>query len=116
MNILNKTNFCNVINELKRSEEFVDKLNSLFSEFQREDSVYNTGLEGVVVELLETMFDDNDTNWISYWIWEENFGETYSEGDGMIVPLRTAEELYDFPIKNMEEKQHESIKTNNRTD
>ena len=107
MSILSKTDFRKIINELKRNEEFIDKLNDLFSDFQRDDSVYSTGLETTVVKLLETMFNDDSTHWIAYWIWECNFGEDYNEGDvteedGTNIPLKTTEELYDFLIKNME--------------
>ena len=71
--------------------------------------IYSTGLEDIVVELLETLFEDKESQWISYWVWEENYGKTYKEGDaveddGTIIPLETAEELYDFLVKNMKEK------------
>lgn len=113
MNILSRDDFCRTIYELKRNDEFIDKLNDLFSEFKRDDAVYCTGLESTIVSLLETMFDDNQTNWISYWLWELNFGNDYKEGDvtehdGTIIPLRTAEELYDFLIKNMEDNDENS--------
>lgn len=105
--MLSKKDFCKIIGDLQQNEDFLTKLNKLFSEFKREDQVYSTGLEDTVVNLLEMIFKDTENHWISYWIWEENYGKSYRDGDvveldGTIIPLRTAEDLYDLLIKNME--------------
>lgn len=106
MNILNKKEFCDVIRDLKENEEFINKINDVFNEFRNESNIFATGLENTVVKLLEIMFEDTENQWIAYWIWERCFGEDYkigdvTEADGTVIPLRTAEDLYDFLIKNM---------------
>jgi hypothetical protein len=106
MNILNKKEFCDVIQDLKENEEFINKINDVFNEFRNESNIFATGLENTVVKLLEIMFEDTENQWIAYWIWERWFGEDYeigdvTEADGTVIPLRTAEDLYDFLIKNM---------------
>lgn len=78
---------------------------TFFRKYKREDQVYSTGLEDTVVSLLEIIFKDKENQWLAYWIWELNYGEVYNDGDvteedGTIISLRTAEELYDFLIKN----------------
>lgn len=108
MSILNKKDFCNVIQKLQRNDEFIDRLYGLFREFDKEVDVYETGLEETLIFLLEKMFDD-EGEWISYWIWETNYGKDYKDGniteaDGTVIPLKTAEELYDFLIKNIKQK------------
>lgn len=105
---LSKTEFCKALDSLKRNEEFLDELNNVFRKFNKDDMVYSTGLEDIIIGLLETLFKDKENQWISYWVWEENFGRTYKEGDviekdGTIIPLGTPEELYDLLVKNMKE-------------
>ena len=109
MNVLSKKDFCRTLNDLRHNDEFLNSINDVFQKFGKDYAVCSTGLEDTVVDLLEIIFQDKENQWIAYWIWEENFGETYKEGDvtendGTIIPLRTAEELYDFLVKNMKEK------------
>lgn len=105
MNILSKKDFCNIIDKLKRNEEYIDKLNDVFKTYKSETQVFSTGLESSIVEILEIIFNDTEENWISYWCWELDFGKYYSEGtvtesNGKAIPLKTAEDLYDFLIAN----------------
>lgn len=106
--IINKNEFCRILSKLKKNEDFIDEINDVLRKFGRDGYMFSTGLEDVIVGLLETVFEDTD-EWISYWVWEEHFGGKYKNGDvvdekGGIIPLKTAEELYDFLIKNMEGK------------
>ena len=60
-----------------------------------------------LVDLLEHNFRD-DGEWISYWLYELDFGSkaeelTASEADGTPIPLGTVEDLYNLLIKNLEE-------------
>ena len=105
--MLSKKDFCKIIDDLQQNERFLTKLNELFSEFKRQDQIYSTGLEDTVINLLEIIFKDTENQWITYWIWEENYGKSYRDGDvtemdGTIIPLATTEDLYDLLIKNME--------------
>ncbi len=107
--MITKREFCEVISKLKQNDDFLNDLCDVFRKHQREDQVYSTGLEDVVVNLLELIFDDKENQWIAYWIWECNYGETYEDGDvtesdGTPIPLKTAKELYNFLIENMERK------------
>lgn len=106
--IISKDKFCQILTKLKENEDFIDGINDVLREFGRDNYIFPTGLEDVIVRLLETVFEDTD-KWISYWVWEENFGRKYEDGDaiderGSIIPLKTAEDLYDFLIKNMEDR------------
>lgn len=71
-------------------------------------------LEGNVVDLLEFAMDDQG-DWISYWLWELEFGEKYKPGcvtdNGVDVDLSTAEKLYDFLVS-----EHERGRTENKQD
>ena len=63
------------------------------------------GLESNVVALLESIMED-DGEWISYWAYELCFGKGYKPGcvtdNGVDVPLKTADDLYDFLVANKE--------------
>ena len=105
---LSKEEFCKIIDGLQKNEEFFYEINKIFLKFGKGDLIYPTDLEDIIIDLLENMFEDRESQWISYWVWEENYGKTYKEGDavekdGTIIPLGTAEELYDFLVKNMED-------------
>lgn len=72
----------------------------------------NTAVSTAVDLLSEIMGDDGD--WISYWMYEQNFGEkwdehTASESDGTPILCRTTQELYDFLVRNYAEKSPFSI-------
>ena len=69
------------------------------------DSNYQNA--GIATKLLEFIFND-ENQWISYWIFELEFGERYEDEcikweDGEVIPLKTAEDLYDLLIRNTKE-------------
>lgn len=53
-----------------------------------------------VVNLLETIMNDLGNHWISYFIYDLNFGKTYKKGDVIIDgderPLRNVEDLWEL--------------------
>ena len=105
--IISKSEFRQILNKLKENEEFIDEINNVLRKFGRDGYIFLTGLEDTIVRLLENIFGDTD-QWISYWVWEKDFGKNYEDGDavdenGDIIHIKTAEELYDFLIKNMRE-------------
>ena len=104
MNLLSRNDFSNVINRLKQNDRFLDKLSDVLDEFGIDNQICSTGLEDVIIDILETIFDDKKSEWISYWIWELDYGEKYNDGDvadedGVAISLRTPEDLYDFLLK-----------------
>lgn len=105
--IISKDKFCQILTKLKDNESFIDKINDVLRKFGRDSYIFSTGLEDIIVRLLEDIFRDTD-QWISYWVWEKGFGDNYEDGDavdenGDIIHIKTAEELYNFLVKNMRE-------------
>ena len=108
--MISKEKFVEIINRLKSYTELQNKINDLFRynidnkemDFMNAGSIC-IGHESVVVYLLERMFD---TDMISWWIYECNYGRDFSLGDlevdGIEIDLSTAEKLYDYLIKEME--------------
>lgn len=111
--MINKQRFCEIIKRLKDYTDLQDKINELFKNQidNREMDFMNAGSicighESVVIELLENMFE---TDMVSWWIYETDFGRTFSlgdveEGDGYKPDLSTASKLYDYLIYNLEEE------------
>lgn len=110
--IISKEKFVEIINRLKNYKELQDKIDELFKDNidNRENDFINAasiciGHESVVVELLENMFN---SDMISYWIYELDYGKNYKngyvlDGVGNIIDLSTAEKLYEYLIKETEE-------------
>ena len=111
--MITKKQFVEIINKLKKVNDFVNKTNdearklddAIISDFFNAQSL-SISHESIVIELLENMFEDGDI--ISWWIYDLEYGTKYEDGciteeDGTIIDVSTAEKLYDYLIKNMEE-------------
>ena len=109
--MISKEKFVEIINRLKKYNELQNDINELFNESidNKEMDFMNAGSicighESVVVYLLERMFD---TDMISYFIYELNYGEKYKAGcvldENMDeIDLSTAEKMYDYLVKSLE--------------
>ena len=111
--MITKKQFVEIINKLKKVNDFVNKTNdearelddAIISDFFNAQSL-SISHENIVVELLENMFEDGDI--ISWWLYDLEYGTKYEDGciteeDGTIIDISTAEKLYDYLIKNMED-------------
>ena len=109
--MISKEKFVEIINRLKSYAELQNKINDLFRDNidNKEMDFINAGSicighESVVVYLLERMFD---TDMISYFIYELDYGKKYKAGcvldENMNeIDLSTPEKLYDYLIKSLE--------------
>ncbi len=109
--LISKEEFCKIIKRLRDYNDLQDKIQDLFRDnidnqemdFMNAGSIC-VGHETIVVQLLESMFNDTDT--ISYWLYECNYGRDYEKDmilvDGVDADLTTPEKLYDYLIKEME--------------
>lgn len=109
--IISKDRFVEITNRLKDYNDLQNKIDDLFEESidNKEMDFVNAGSicighESVVVYLLERMFD---TDMISYFIYELDYGKKYKAGcvldENMNeIDLSTAEKLYDYLIKSLE--------------
>ena len=109
--MITKERFIEIIKRLENYNKLQENINGLFNECidNKENDFCNAGSicighESVVVELLENMFD---TDMISYWIYELDYGRNYKDGyvqdgEGNIIDLSTLEKLYDYLIEEAE--------------
>jgi len=108
--LISKEKFCYILNRLKNYNDLRSKIDKLFENQidNKEQDFCNAGgicigHETVVVDLLEAMFE---TDLISWWIYEMDYGSTFSIGDieeqdGATPDLTTVDKLYDYLLKNL---------------
>lgn len=109
--MISKEKFVEILNRLKNYNKLQNKIQYLFDDLidNRENDFTNAGSicighESIVVDLLEEMFN---TDLISWWIYELNYGIYYIKGclqkeeNGKVVNIdvSTPEKLYDYLIE-----------------
>lgn len=108
--LISKNDFIEIINRLQNYTKLQDQINNLFDGYidNKEQDFCNAGSvcighESVVVKLLENMFE---TDLISWWIYEMNYGKNFKEGylkeNENNIDVSTVDKLYDVLIKDME--------------
>ena len=109
--MISKEKFVEIINRLRNYNYLQNKIDDLFRDNidNKEMDFVNAGSicvghESVVIYLLENMFD---TDMISYFIYELDYGKKYKAGcvlDENIneIDLSTPEKLYDYLVKSLE--------------
>ena len=107
------------IDTLKKYHEKQQRWQDTFNEMFDGHFVptYSDDLENVIIKALETIYSD-EYEIISWWIYEQDFGEKCKEKPAMWdnngpINLRNIDELHEYLIQNMEnleDKQNEDIK------
>lgn len=106
---LPRNKFNKYITSIKNQSNYIDDLNSLNRKYNIDASVCFSPLEDDLVDLLIYIFKDNKNDWISYWLYELNFGEEansmtasiesdISDTGSFSIPLKTSNDLYDLLI------------------
>lgn len=104
--IMDKENFCEVINKIQEVDSYHDKLNRFFNESHVDGYLIQPDCVEIAIDLLEYLFEDIG-GWISYYAFDLDWGSRYKTGcatgeDGEEIVLDSPEHLYDFLVKNME--------------
>jgi hypothetical protein len=91
--------FCGVLNTIKKYKDFIDAIYEVahVDVFECEP-VQN--LEDELFNTLEKIIGDEESQWISYWVYELDFGKKYHPGtvtvEGENIPFKTVEDLWIF--------------------
>lgn len=106
---LTKEQFVKALNDIKDFNEKIDRINNVLNE-TCDDNIYcPPSVENTLLNLLQELFDDKETDWIGYYIYELNYGEKWEPGiitdNGKDVKLETPEELYMLLIHNLDERE-----------
>lgn len=100
--ILSKEEFVKCIKDVKFVIDYEDGLNDHFKKYKVDGYIYPPNCIETVGDLLYKIFGEADKDeWISYFMWELDFGKKYKDGiildsEGKNIRLDTAEKLYDF--------------------
>jgi hypothetical protein len=93
--------FCTYIRRIKAIFDFESELAKLRKPTDKDEFTlfYPTMIDDVV-DLLEMIMNDLENHWISYYIYDLNFGEKYKKGDVTIdgdeYPLRNVKDLWEL--------------------
>ena len=103
---ISKQNFIKYINQIKQLRDIEDAINSAGEIL--DFSISFGAHEQLIINILEDAFDDSESNWVSYFVYDLSFGADWHEGcvrekDGTDVPLRDAGELYDLLMSELKE-------------
>lgn len=102
MKNLTKSKFIEIIDFIKERKCAKRKINDVMTD-EYDDCFFfpNTKYESKMIELLEYIMEDTN-HWISYFIYDLDFGNKYEvntviwEDNGKAIPLGTPEALYNF--------------------
>lgn len=109
---ISKEKFFEILDYLQEIDKFDNDLRQLLHNSKRDTDFMDAGmftdcqLIDYVIYLLQNEFNDNQNGWISYWIYELDFGRTWKPGMitnsiGKDVKLQTKEDLYQFIMPNL---------------
>lgn len=93
--------FCIYLRRIKAIFDFESELAKLSKPTDKDEFTlfYPTMIDDVV-DLLEMIMNDLENHWISYFIYDLNFGEKYKKGDVTIDgdehPLRNVKDLWEL--------------------
>ena len=102
--ILSKEKFVEAINAMR---DWWDKTNKLYEDFGIDTiEMKIPHLEETILNILVDIFDDYENDWISWWCYDTEFGKNEDlttiydrSGEVAIAELKTAEDLYDYLVK-----------------
>ena len=102
---MTKTKFCQIMKEIEDGYRLDLAFYNLCNKYSREHKT-DLSIEGIgtllvstTIDLLAEIMGDKD-DWISYYCWELDFGNDWTEGsikmNGEPVDISSREKLYDF--------------------
>lgn len=110
--IFSKEKFNTILDNLRLEYDMIHELYNKFGiNIDLECHWFSSDYQ--LVELLKYIFNDEDTDYIGWWIYEADFGRDSSiakvyideNGEEKEIPLSNSSMLYDFLIDNEEERE-----------
>lgn len=108
--MLSKKDFNDVMSFIQERQKVEFEINGIFSKEFFDCSFFPySKYEAMMIKLLSIIMED-ESGWISYFIYELEFGEKYEDGDitatdkdgkEVIIPMKTIDDLYQVLVDNI---------------
>lgn len=119
-NVLSKSEFVGIMGKVVAAHDVSRGIRQVIRDSAKETEgdmvvdffdpfVLYSGQLGSLVRTLEVMFRDTETKWISWWLFDCDYGHdeqllsSATDADGNTIPLGTLEDLYDCLMRNLGE-------------
>lgn len=108
--MLSKKDFNDVMSFIQERQKVEFEINGIFSKEFFDCSFFPySKYEAMMIKLLSIIMED-ESSWISYFIYELEFGEKYEDGDitatdkdgkEVVIPMKTIDDLYQVLVDNI---------------
>lgn len=105
--MITKRLFIETLSKIQDDALNADKLDTFFYSMKN-DFIYGTAfinpiLTDLTIEVLDACFENNREHWVSYWVYELEFGSNAEDmpirtADNNLIVLKTIEDLWDWLI------------------
>lgn len=106
---MNKSEFVGIMNQIRKAHNFENNLRDAYQEYNGAE-FFSYGLfvdpvyEEIILSLLEDMMNDQDSQWIAYWVYGLDCGRDWKPGkvideNDRDIKLSSAEDLWNFLIE-----------------
>jgi len=108
MNIISKEAFISALSELKYLDNVEKELNGVLKKLDPEfNFITFSAFHQLIIDVLTAAFQDKENGWISYWVYELDFGKkarkTSVTMKGKSVPIKTASDLYKILVDDLKD-------------
>jgi hypothetical protein len=109
--MISKKVFCETLKRMEELDLVENSINDIFRDNKIEFNQFSyCEYEDLVYNVLVDAMGDEELGWICYWIFDLNFGHEYDDPEGLrafeednsVIELRTAENLYDYLVKTLD--------------
>ena len=107
--MLSKEKFIQVITDLKDLCDRIDLADIALKQISSDCCLYIPQVLDITVGVLEEVFEDTETQWLSYFIYEKDWLASYRDGDiidenGKKIIIKSWADVYDFLMESKNAK------------
>lgn len=113
--MISKKQFVGYIEKLKELSVVEENINKAFRGLDTDFNLISFGnYTSLITKILHDVFDDQYDN-LGYFLYELDYGKKWKKGkvsykNGEDIPMGTAEDLYDYMVKEMKSKEKDNAK------
>ena len=106
--MISKKAFVKAMKEITKHDDFETAINKVLRDYDDDSSIMSSGLEGVLMYVIQEQFNDLDDDWLGYLCYEMNYLRDYKPdcitlADGSHPEINDWNDVYDFLIMCMNE-------------